>query len=232
MLGSRTVGASGPAWLDERESMALGRTSRRIMACAVATALGAATLAGGAREASAEGPVTGTTKGIVGGALIGGEVVAIGMGAFGVSKGWTYLVFPPLAAVGGGIGGYFIEQAAPPAEVPVYMLAGGMALVIPTLIVTLNATVYKAPEDYPNEPVQNKPASESPSPRASNASRSRRVAARAPHVPMSFVDVHEGAVALGVPAVEIRPMYSPEEMAKFGVAQAREVKIPVFQATF
>jgi len=185
-------------------------------------ALGVATLTGLPGEAAAEGPVVGTAKGIVGGALLGGEIVAIGMGAFGVSKGWPYLVFPPLAAVGGGIGGYFIEQAAPPAEVPLYMLAGGMALVIPTIIVTLNATIYKAPENYPNEPVQNQPAGDAPLPRTS----------KRPHVPMSFVDVHEGAFALGVPAVEIRPMYTTEEMAKFGVAQGREVKIPVFQASF
>ncbi|HVK63502.1 MAG TPA: hypothetical protein VM694_03460 [Polyangium sp.] len=197
-----------------------GRT--RIGAWATATALGVATLTAQPSKAAAE-PVVGTAKGIVGGALLGGEIVAIGMGAFGVSKGWPYLVFPPLAAVGGGIGGYFIEQSAPPAEVPLYMLAGGMALVIPTIIVTLNATLYKAPESYPNEPVQNQPAGEPALPRTSK---------RPVHVPMSFVDVHEGQLALGVPAVEIRPMYTPEEMAKFGVAQAREVKIPIFQASF
>ncbi|MDI1476929.1 hypothetical protein [Polyangium sp. y55x31] len=197
-----------------------GRT--RIGAWACAAALGAAALTGQPSEAAAE-PVVGTGKGIVGGALLGGEVVAIGMGAFGVSKGWPYLVFPPLAAVGGGIGGYFIEQAAPPAEVPLYMLAGGMALVIPTIIVTLNATLYKAPETYPNEPVQNQPAGEPALPRTSR---------RPVHVPMSFVDVHEGRLALGVPAVEIRPLYTQEEIAKFGVAQAREVRIPVFQASF
>jgi hypothetical protein len=214
--------------------MALGRTAQtgvgrgptwrsKIGAWTVATALGVATLTGQPNEAAAEGPVVGTAKGIVGGALLGGELVALGMGVFGVSKGWPYLVFPPLAAVGGGIGGYFIEQSAPPAEVPLYMLAGGMALVIPTIIVTLNATIYKSPETYPNEPVQNQPAGEPPLPRTSR---------RPVHVPMSFMDMHEGRFALGVPAVEIRPVYTPEEMAKFGVAQAREVKIPVFQASF
>ncbi|MRG94949.1 hypothetical protein GF068_23945 [Polyangium spumosum] len=201
----------------------MGTCRTRIGAWAAATALGVATLTGQPSEAAAEGPVVGTSKGIVGGALLGGELVALGMGAFGVSKGWTYLVFPPLAAVGGGIGGYFIEQSAPPAEVPLYMLAGGMALVIPTIIVTLNATIYKAPENYPNEPVQNQPAGEPALPRVSK---------RPIHVPMSLVDVHEGRFAMGVPALEIRPMYTPEEMAKFGVAQGREVKIPVFQASF
>jgi hypothetical protein len=209
----------------------------KIGASAVAVALGAAALVGMTSEARAEGPVVGTAKGIVGTALLGGEAVAIGMAAFGVEKGWTYLVFPPLAAVGGGIGGYFIEQAAP-AEVPLYLLAGGMALVIPTIIVTLNATLYKAPAEYPNEPVQNRPASEPPlpttGPATSKVSRPRlaRTAPPKPHIPTSLFDVYGGRLALGVPAVEIRPMYTQEEIAKFGVTQAREVKIPVFQAVF
>jgi hypothetical protein len=202
------------ALLSGRRGQRKGKIGRAVAALSLGMAL-----VGGASEARAEGPVVGTAKGIIGTAMLGGEAVAIGMAAFGVEKGWTYLVFPPLAAVGGGIGGYFIEQAAPPAEVPLYLLAGGMAFVIPTIIVALNATVYKAPVDYPNEPVQNKPASEPPLPKTS-------------HVPTSLVDVYRGRLAVGVPAVEIRPVYTQEEIAKFGVTQAREVKIPVFQAVF
>jgi hypothetical protein len=218
------------AWVSGRRT----EKGRNIGRAAAGLLLGALALVGPASEARAEGPVVGTGKGIVGTALLGGEAVAIGMAAFGVEKGWTYLVFPPLAAVGGGIGGYFIEQAAPPAEVPLYLLAGGMALVIPTIIVTLNATIYKAPADYPNEPVQNKPESESPAPTASKVNRPRvaRLAPARTHVPTSLFDVYEGKLAFGVPAVEIRPMYTQEEIAKFGVTQAREVKIPVFQAIF
>jgi hypothetical protein len=215
--------------------MSVSRTERKIGAWTAALALGAAALMGDAREARAEGPVVGTAKGVVGGAMLGGEGVAIGMGLFGVSKGWPYLVFPTVGAIGGGIGGYFVEQAAP-AEVPLYMLAGGMALVIPTLIVTLNATIYRAPEIYPGEPVTNTPAPESPQPTTGKL-RGPRVAhaprgPRPMHIPMSLFDVHDGRVALGLPAVEIRPVYTQEELAKFGVAQAREIKIPVFAASF
>jgi hypothetical protein len=195
--------------------------------------VGLASLVAAPSEARAEGPVVGTGKGIVGTALLGGEAVAIGMAAFGVEKGWTYLVFPPLAAVGGGIGGYFIEQAAPPAEVPLYLLAGGMAFVIPTIIVTLNATVYKAPVDYPNEPVQNKPAGEPPAPKTSKKRGPVFAQLEAPiHVPTSLFDLYEGHMVAGLPAVAIKPLYTNDEMAKFGVAQGREVNIPVFKAAF
>lgn len=213
--------------------MALVRTKQRVLAAAAGLSFGLAALGLGSAEARAEGPVVGTGKAIVGTALLGGEAVAIGMAAFGVEKGWTYLVFPPLAAVGGGIGGYFIEQAAPPAEVPLYLLAGGMALVIPTIIVTLNATVYRAPEGYIDEPVTNKPANEPALPKTGKIRRPSL--ARAPalkHVPISLVDLYENKLAFGLPAVEVRQVYTQDEIAKFGVTQAREVRIPVFRAVF
>lgn len=221
--------------------MPRGRTKQRIIARAAGLFVGVAALVSGAvtgsSEAHAEGPVVGTGKAIAGTALLGGEATAIGMAAFGVQKGWAYLVFPPLVAVGGGIGGYFIEAAAPPAEVPLFLLAGGMALVIPAVIVSLNATVYRAPEGYVDEPVTNKPTDIAPLPTTSSARRVRTAqAARplsiAPRVPISLVDVYDGKLAFGFPAIEMRQVYTQEEMAKFGVAQAREFRVPVFRAVF
>ena len=43
--------------------------------------------------------------------MLGGEIVMITMGAIGVEKGWPYVVFGGLGAVGGGVGGFFIEDA-------------------------------------------------------------------------------------------------------------------------
>jgi hypothetical protein len=212
----------------------LAQSVRKFGAWTAAVAVSAAVLTGGAHEARAEGPVVGTGKGIAGGALLGGEAVALGMAAFGVSKGWTYLVFPTLGMVGGGVGGYFVEKAAP-SGVPVAMLAGGMALVIPTLIVTLNATVYRAPENYPNEPVTNQPSPETPTPGAPRARRdaTHRIAELRPRpVPMSLVDIHQGRLAFGVPAVDVRPMYTQQEIAQFGVRQGTQVNVPVFRAVF
>ena len=215
-------------------SMARGRIPLSIIALAAALSLGAAAFLGGASEARAEGPVVGTGKAIAGTALLGGEAVAIGMAAFGVKKGWPYLVFPPLVAVGGGIGGYFIEAAAPPAEVPLFLLAGGMALVIPTVIVSLNATVYRAPDGYVDEPVTNKPADLPALPKISKARGSRLAAApkAAPRVPFSLVDMYDGTLAFGFPAIEVRQVYTQDEIAKYGVTQAREFRVPVFRAVF
>jgi hypothetical protein len=181
-------------------------------------ALGMASLVMAERPAHAEGPVTATGKGITGLAIIGGSLTASTMGLVGVEQRWAYLVFPPLVAVGAGIGGYFMEQEAP-AEASTYILGAGMALIIPTVIVSLNATLYKVPDDYTNDPSTKTPAAEPPRPTAG-------------FVPRSIVDLHRGALAIGLPPVQVRNAFTTDEIAKFGVTQAREVHVPLFHASF
>ncbi|MBK9262271.1 MAG: hypothetical protein IPM54_21005 [Polyangiaceae bacterium] len=200
--------------------------AKRTRITAAAIALGMASFVVAERPARAEGPVTGTGKGIAGLAIIGGSVTATTMGLVGVEQRWAYLVFPPLVAVGAGIGGYFMESAAPP-EVSTYILGAGMALIIPTIIVSLNATVYKVPDEYPNDPSKRTPAKEPP-----RAGARVQESFRTGFVPRSLVDIHEGSLAVGLPPVQIRPAFTTEEMAKFGVAQTREVHVPLFHASF
>jgi hypothetical protein len=217
-----------------------------------------------AGDARADGPVSPAGKGTIGCALLGGEVVTITMGAAGVSKGWPYFVFGGLGMVGGGIGGYFVDRATAvtvsntgvstggPAEPSLYLLAGGMALVIPALIVSLNATAYKPPDTDRTEPANNEPAPEPPKPAPApspgaapggapppptttqNRFRTHRRGelASVPHIPVSLLDVYQGKLALGLPAFEMRPLYSSQEVWKYGVAQGTEVRFPVFKAMF
>jgi hypothetical protein len=230
--------------------MRFGRMNQTVAAAALAASFGVATLLGGAGEARAEGPVSGTGKGIVGGALLGGEVVTITLAAIGVESAWPYLVFGGVGAIGGGIGGYFVESAAP-AEAPLYMLAGGMALIIPAVVATLNATAYQPPKDsIGDDPVDNQPADEPPAPDGTTTTitsggagarskaphtaklRAPLASAPAPHIPLSIIDLHGGRVALGLPAIEVRPLYTEREVSQFGVEQGREVRVPVFRAVF
>ncbi len=251
--------------------------SSRLLGAAVAAGLVALSA-----DAGAAGPVTPTGKGIVGGALLGGEVVTIPMGAAGLNKGWPYFVFGGLGMVGGAVGGYFVEKATAvdgttgkggPAEPALYMLAGGMALVIPALVLSLNATAYRPPDSDRNEPASNEPASDAPKPTpvppapgaapaapgagpapGSTSSKSpsspsapksgpahpvyryrssfRGELASMPHVPTGLIDMFHGKLGLGLPAVEVRPLYTQSEMFKYGVAQGTEVKLPLFKAMF
>jgi hypothetical protein len=239
--------------------MSLGRLDKHIAVILAAGAAFATTLSHAGDAHATDGPVSPTGKGIVGGALLGGEVVTITMGAAGVSKGWPYFVFGGLGMVGGGVGGFFVEKATKGTtdmngnvtgrtpEPALYMLAGGMALLIPALVVSLNATAYKPPESDRAEPANNEPAKDAPKatpPAAPGAAppppapttqrklkRSREVASL-PHIPISLLDVYQGKVGLGLPALEVRPLYSMTEMAQYGVTQGTEVRIPVFKAMF
>lgn len=212
----------------------MGRTSRteKLLAGAAALAL---TFAAAEGAAKADGSVSPKGKGTVGGALLGIEVVDITMGAVGVRSGWPYFVFGGLGGVGGAIGGYFVDTKASVAEPSLYMLAGGMALVIPTLVISLNATAYRPPDTDTKEPVQNQPVPSMGTTQTRRTTHSRsKVASReyAPHIPLSTFDLYQGKLALGVPAVGIKPLYTHEEIAKYGVTQGTEVHVPLFSAAF
>ncbi len=197
-----------------------------------------------------------TGKGIVGGALLGGEAVTALEAAFGVQNGWAYLIGGALGAAAGGVGGYALEQEANP-RVSLYMLAGGMALVVPTTIAVLSATQYRPPPEYqedqaprgtqpsstvprPNDPSTLPGASSSssgaPATTTARSPERRRVGALAlgprPAPPSSVVDLSPSGVRLGVPAIELRPVFSTQELRQYGMAQRDEVRVPVFRATF
>ncbi|MFO0614330.1 MAG: hypothetical protein U0414_17215 [Polyangiaceae bacterium] len=196
--------------------------------------------------ARAEGPVTGTAKGIVGGAFLGAEVVMMPMGIAGLKPWWPYLVFGGVGAAGGAVGGWAVEQATVdgPAEPALYMLAGGLALVIPTLVLTLNATTKKNYDDdsttttTPAPSTETKPGEKQPDGSTvtvtSDAKKQlkRKRTKEHPTAPTAAIDLSGDAVRLGIPAVVVKPMYSEVEISQFGVQQHTEVRIPVFSAAF
>jgi hypothetical protein len=116
-------------------------------------------------EASASG------KGIVGGALLGGELVCAVEAAAGVKNGWAYVGGAVGGAAAGGVGGYFLEQNTS-ARASMLVLAGGMTLVIPTIVLVLSQTAYAPPADYltdkppADEPVANPPQPDAAPPSA------------------------------------------------------------------
>jgi hypothetical protein len=228
------------------------KMSHKALAFATALACGSAALVGAPNRAEAQQatPVTPIPKGAVGGALLGGEVVCLTLAAVGVEKGWPYWVFGGVGAVGGGIGGAVMDiqlnNNHSSAEPSLYLLAGGMVLVIPTLVASLNATAYHPPETETAEPLKGQePAAEPPRPAPGGAApptpspttrapttKQQRVAKNMEHLPISVIDMYKGHLGMGVPAVEVRPLYSQREVWQYGVQQGTEVKFPVFRAMF
>ena len=241
--------------------MSLGRLQNRFVALSAVAAFTAILSAPG--EAEAGGPVQTWGKGTAGGALLGAEVVVIPMGAAGLNRGWPYFVFGGLGMVGGAVGGYFLDKqfavntdaqgnvTGGPSEPSMFMLAGGLALIIPAVIVSLNATAYRPPDSDRSEPASNEPSkeppkatpapapdgipAEAPPPGATSAYTYRSYRGRMaalPHIPTSLLDMYRGQVGVGLPAVQVRPLYTQAEVYKYGVAQGTEVQLPVFKAMF
>jgi len=213
-----------------------------------------------------------TGKGIVGGALLGAELVLVTEAAFKVQPGWAYLVGGVGGAAAGGVGGYFIEQEAS-SKATMLMLAGGMALVIPTTVAVLSATAYEPPASYTQDhaptdepvaeppqpsttpaPVPAPPATTSPAgtevttppatppaatPGAPSGSLPKRKSKAHRTLPLDYhlsppalIGVSAEALTLGVPAVEVRNVYSRNELAMYGVTQATELRVPVLSVLF
>ena len=230
------------------------RSIRKGLGVTVASAVAAVSVLLPASSAWADGPSSGTGKGIAGGALLGAELVVSVEALAGVQNPWAYAAGVVVGAGGGGVGGYFIEQSAD-TRVPLYRLAGGMALAIPATIVALNATSYHPPADYQEdkgaqgaEPAADAPGTVAPPPAPAGPTsslpktfqlRSSAYYAPAPKVhvthatvPTSMVQVTSETVRLGVPAVEVRPVFSAVEMRQFGVSQKEEIRVPLFRAVF
>jgi len=231
------------------------RLALKVTSLATTVAFGTLALTAHAPEARAD-EISGTPKVIVGGAFLGAEVVAIPMGIAGVRAGWAYAVFPPLGAVAGGIGGFFMDKAYDDAKTAAYgsafMLAGGMALIIPTIVLMLNATRYHpsaeatedrapknvGPEANPGAPAGNavQPAGNAPPPSSQDKGTSGTSGGaggnQPPYVPLSLVDVHDGKLRAGIPVPEVHNAYTMRELKELGVRQATELRVPVFKLAF
>ena len=96
-------------------------------------------------SASAEEPVP-TGQGIAGGALVAVEVTVLTQALAGVEPTWAYLLGGTLSAAAGGYAGHVIERDADP-EVSAWLLGGGLAFLIPTVIWVGNARETKLPVD-------------------------------------------------------------------------------------
>jgi hypothetical protein len=212
--------------------------ARKTLRFAVVAAVAAATaIAAPAREARAD-QVSSTGKGIVGLGLLGAETVTIVEGIAGVREPLAYIIGGVVGAGGGAVGGYFIEQGSSDGELPMYLLAGGMALIIPAIVVSLNATRYQ-PE--PGATEDHAPTGPAPEPGAPGGSVGEPAPAAAPPPattppappPQSFFDIHQGSFRLGIPVPQVRPVFSLAERQQYGIREeGTELRMPVLRVTF
>jgi hypothetical protein len=218
------------------------RTRRIVLA-----ALAAGTVLLGAPRAAQAEEVSPTGKGIVGTALLGAEIVVFTEAIIGVRSGTAYLLGAGGGAIAGGVGGYFIEQAVSDGRIPAYLLAGGLALVIPAVVITLDQTRYLptegAREDKPvNQPpsdpgkpggsavigAEPKPATPAPgaTPPAPGGTTPPTPAPGGPggggtpspaRAPLSLINFQGTGLSVGVPVPEVRPVFTASQKKALGV---------------
>ena len=221
-------------------------------------ALAGATLTPLAAHATGEAEASPTGKGIVGGTLLGAELVMSSEALFGVKPTWAYIVGGVAGGAAGGVGGYFVEQQGD-ARGPMLMLAGGMAFAIPTVVLVLASTAYEPPANYlqdqapADEPLAEPPApSDAAPPPATPAAApaapppadaaapaptgrrylpsTRRLSLKLP--PPALFGVQDARLALGVPNIAVLHAYSERERVMFNAPDIAEVRIPVLDVTF
>ncbi len=167
-----------------------------------------ALLCGGSRLALAD---TNTAKGTVGGAMLGAEAVLLTESALRLEPRWAYLVGGIAGAGAGAFLGYRIGDANG-GKLPTFMLAGGIALVIPTLVGVLTATQYALPRSF---------HSDDASPDDAEGSD--------PDVDAS--DPYDGA-RLELPDVGLAQAFSREELARHRVQQVTELHVMLLRGVF
>ena len=202
-----------------------------------------------------------TGKGVVGGALLGAELVLVTEAAFKVKPAWAYIVGGVAGGAAGGVGGYFVEQETS-ARAPMLMLAGGLAFAIPTVVAVLSATAYEPPADYvqdaapADEPLADPPAPAETAPAAppvlapaatppadaappppAPAPTSRRYLRSERRLslklpPPALFGVQDARLALGVPNVAVLHTFSRTERIMFNAPDIAEVRIPVLDVAF
>jgi hypothetical protein len=186
--------------------------ARKFMKLFVRMSLAALTglaLLGTGHECQAQS-TTQTAKGIAGGAFLGAEVVLLTEAAFGVQPAWPYIVGGIAGAGGGAVAGYYIGNSASnkPSS---FLLAGGIALMMPTMIAVLTATHFEPPDTYRQDVApDDEPLDDAP--------------------PLG--DQAMPGAQLSLPSLGLEQAFSPDELQKFGVRQATELHLAALRGSF
>jgi hypothetical protein len=149
-------------------------------------------------------------KGTVGGAMIGAEAVMLTESAFRLRPMWLYLVGGAGGGLVGGYLGYHLSDGSSN-KPPSFLLAGGIALIIPTIMGVLTATQYAPPSSFRPEPAPDEERDDETDEDAGEAS-----------APLRLVP----------PQLGLAQAFSRDELAHFRVQQATELHLSLLRGEF
>jgi len=227
---------------------------RAVRSMVVTAGLVAVALALAAPRAEAEKKVSSMGKGIVGLGLLSGEVVLSVEALAGVKNGWALAIPTIVAAGGGATGGYFIDRLDKP-EVSVALLASGLALFIPSIIIAVARTKYVSEKDLaedtgvvvtegageeiagpPAEGTETEPGTEpeteTEAEPAAPPEPEVEESGSAGTVPLALLGVDRTGLRVGLPPLEVVDLYSDDELRFLARAQGVEYRLALLHIAF
>jgi hypothetical protein len=180
-------------------------------------------------------------KGLLGLGFIGAELGLTIPALAGLDDTWALIVFPVVGAAGGAVAGHFAIDNRGNEKAAVATLTLGLALVVPSLVLTLWATRYDPDDEDAIESSTSGEEAEgeegeaadeaAPTEEAAPAAAAARRGATA-RAGTGLLRLGEGGFQLGLPGVSLVPSYTREELALFGGGQTNEVRLSLFTGAF
>ncbi len=168
-------------------------------------------------------------KGLIGLGLIGAELGFVVPALAGMDGAWPYIVFPLVGGAGGAVAGHFLLDQNDLTGASVGMLVTGLTLVVPTILLTLVLTAYDpADEMEDDESLDSGPGDGEEEPEESARARVRRIASMGG----GLIRTGYGDVQVGVPGVNVSPLYSQVESQRFGVDRGTQFQLSLVSGAF
>jgi hypothetical protein len=185
--------------------------------------------------------VDASPKGLIGLGFIGAELGLVIPAAAGLDDTWALILFPVIGAAGGAVAGHFLIDNKDKPRAAVAMLTLGLALIVPSLVLTLAVTAYDPDDDAPEqadtpegevEDPADLPADDAAAAEETAAMERARNAQRQAAVGAGLLRYGNQRLQLGVPGFGVQQTFTNQELARYGGEQRTEFHLSLFSGSF
>lgn len=171
-------------------------------------------------------------KGLFGLGILGAELGLVIPAAAGLDQWWALVIFPAIGAAGGALGGYYGLDQNNQLEASTAILAISIALIVPSVVLTVALRSYDADDDDEAQSVDDDGAAPA-SPAAEAEASARRRSESIARAGSGLVRRSEYGLHLGMPGVAVSGR-GPTTRDDFlmGVRPTTEVRISLFSGVF
>jgi hypothetical protein len=168
--------------------------------------------------------ISAVPKGTIGMGLIGAELGFAIPALAGLDDWYWYVIFPTIGAAGGAVAGWFVADKPGRQNASVALLATGIALILPTMVLTAWKTSY-SPDEHETVVEAERVADAEARERLRDAERRRRAGA-------GMIRRSDDGWLLGAPGVVMAAGQTPKEQILLGLVPAPEVHLALLTGVF